>query len=110
MDTTLPVAILNASVITADGSFDMTTISLEEARQLVRQAPLDSAVGHESTAELLTTLLGVQVPVNRQLFAQAIGQRALVCKLNGRPPEGKVLSREDLDRIGFSFKLLVRTA
>jgi hypothetical protein len=105
-----PIAILNTSIVTTDGTYTLTSISLEDARKLVQSAPIDSAVGHESTAALLTTLLDVDVPTNRQLFAQEVGQRALVCKLNGRPPEGQVLSREDLEEIGYSFKLLTRTA
>jgi hypothetical protein len=105
-----PIAILNTSIVTTDGTYTLTSISLEDACALVATSPIDSAVGHESTAALLTTLLGVEVPTNRQLFAQQIGQRALVCKLNGRPPEGQVLSREDLEAIGYSFKILERMA
>jgi hypothetical protein len=58
----------------------------------------------------MSELLGVGVPVNRQMFAQEVGQQALVFKLNGRPPEGAVLTREELDVIGYSWKLLTRTA
>ena len=105
-----PLAILNTSIVTVDGDYRLTSITLDDARALVREGPIDSAVGHESTAALLTTLLGVDIPTNRQLFAQQIGQRALVCKLNGRPPEGKVLSREDLESIGYSFKILERVS
>ncbi|MEU6710032.1 DUF1874 domain-containing protein [Nonomuraea sp. NPDC046802] len=105
-----PIAILNTSIVTADGTYILASITLEEARTLVAASPIDSAVGHESTAALLTTLLGVNVPTNRQLFAQQVGQRALVCKLNGRPPEGQVLSLEELGAIGYSFKILTRTA
>ena len=105
-----PIAILNTSIVTTDGTYTLTGITLEQARALVAESPIDSAVGHESTAALLTTLLGVDVPTNRQLFAQQVGQTALVCKLNGRPPEGKVLALEDLETIGYSFKILERTA
>lgn len=38
------------------------------------------------------------------------GQGALVLKLHGRPPEGVVLDRQAMDAIGWSLKLLVRTA
>lgn len=106
----LPIAILNASVVTADGLFRMTSITLDEARKLVADAEIDSAVGHESTATLLSTLLGREIPTNRQLFAQQVGQRALVCKLNGRPPEGVALTLEELKEIGYSFKLLERVS
>jgi hypothetical protein len=103
-----PIGILNTSIVTADGSYTLTTITLEEARELAQRNPIDSAVGHEATAVLLSTLLGVEIETNRQLFAQQPGQRALVCKLNGRPPEGRVLSVEEMEEIGYSFKILER--
>ena len=56
----------------------------------------------------MTTLLGVEIPVNRQMFVQAAGQKALVFKLNGRPEEGKILSVEDIEQIGYKFQLLER--
>ncbi|MCL2869812.1 YddF family protein, partial [Candidatus Saccharibacteria bacterium] len=68
-----------------------------------------SAVGHESTAQVLTTLLGITVPMNRIQFRQAAGQVALVFKLNGRPEEGKVLTAEEIETIGYSFQKLTRT-
>ncbi|MEO3856260.1 YddF family protein [Acrocarpospora sp. B8E8] len=105
----MKLAILNTSIVTSDGTYSLSTITLEQARALAQSEPIDSAVGHESTAVLLSTLLGVDVPVNRQLFQQQPGQRALVCKLNGRPPEGAVLTLEDLEKIGYSFKVLTRT-
>lgn len=104
----LPIAILNTAILTSDGSYEIHTIDLQEARVLVSDTEIDSAVGHESTAAILTDLLGVEVALNRQLFAQKPGQKALVFKLNGRPPEGVVLSREQLEEIGFTFKVLTR--
>lgn len=104
----MKLGILNTAVLTADGTFDLRTISLTEARELAAASDLDSAVGHDSTAAILSDLLGVDVPVNRQLFAQQVGQLALVFKLNGRPPEGVILGREQLEEIGFTFKVLTR--
>lgn len=103
----MKLALLNTSILTADGTFDLRTITLEEAKDLVNEATgLDSAIGHESTAQIMTELLGISVPVNRQMFVQQPGQQALVFKLNGRPPEGTILSREDIERIGYKFQLL----
>ncbi|WP_157355764.1 STIV orfB116 family protein, partial [Faecalicatena contorta] len=62
--------------------------------------------GHASTADIMTALLSVKIPINRQMFIQEVGQRALVFKLNGRPEEGKILSAEDIERIGFKFQIL----
>jgi hypothetical protein len=103
------LGILNTSVLTADGDFTLKTITLEQARGLVTKAMgIDSAVGHESTARILTTLLGVEVEMNRQTFTQMPGQSCLVFKLNGRPEPGRELSEEEVQQIGFSFKVLTR--
>lgn len=107
--TAITLAILNTSILTADGQYVMETITLDQAKQLVKDADyIDSAVGHVSTAEILTTLLGIKIGVNRQMFEQQVNQTALVFKLNGRPPEGVVLSRDEIEAIGYSFKTLLR--
>lgn len=107
----MKLAILNTSIVTADGVYELSTISLTEAQNLISRADgIDSAVGHDSTAEILSTLLGVHVPVSRQLFAQQPGQSALVFKLNGRPEPGRELSRAELEDIGFTFKVMTRVA
>lgn len=104
------LALLNTSILTAAGNYTLTDITLGQARQLVDGAEIDSAIGHASTAEIMTTLLGADVPVNRQMFAQAVGQQALVFKLNGRPEEGRILTAEEIEKIGYKFQLLERIA
>lgn len=102
-----PIAILNGAIITAEGEYSCRTISLEEAKQLVRSASnIISAVGHQATAEILTDLLETKVPLNRIDFQQETGQQALVFKLNSRPPEGVVLSRKEIEELGYQFQLL----
>ncbi|EKU97997.1 protein of unknown function (DUF1874) [Leptolyngbya sp. PCC 7375] len=107
---TAPLAILNTTIATTDGQYSVQTIDLDIARQLVADNELDSAVGHQSTADVMTTLLGTDIPMNRQMFQQQPGQQALVFKLNGRPPEGQILSVEEIEEIGYSFKLMTRNA
>ena len=104
------LALLNTSIITTEGEYSLTGISLEDARKLAHVMELDSAIGHASTAQIMTTLLGVDVPVNRQMFAQQVSQQALVFKLNGRPEEGKILTAEEIEAIGYKWQLLVRKA
>jgi len=103
---THPIAILNTSILTADGVAVMQTISLDQAKALIDNQEVLSAVGHESTAQILTNLLEVEIPVNRIQFEQQCGQTALVFKLNGRAPEGKILSAEEVEAIGYSFKTI----
>jgi hypothetical protein len=111
------LAILNTSILTVFGQFDYHQISLEDAQILAYNAmdpmigPDDgllSAVGHESTAQILTSLLEVEVPMNRIQFVQEVGQDAIVFKLKGRPPEGRILSAEEIEKIGYEFGLLSR--
>ena len=106
----MKLALLNTSILTATGNFTLKEVTLEEAKQLITNNVdnLDSAIGHQSTAEIMTILLGVEVPVNRQIFCQEIGQKALVFKLNGRPEEGKILTVEEIESIGYKFQLLER--
>lgn len=104
----MPLAILNTSILTTAGEYVLEDISLEKAKELVGNNDLDSAVGHASTAEIMTTLLRAEIPVNRQMFAQQVGQQALVFKLNGRPQEGKILTVDEIEEIGYKFQLLTR--
>lgn len=102
----LPIAILNTTILTADGDFSLKTISLKEAKKLIKGKEILSAVGHESTRQILTNLLKVDVPVNRIQFKQESGQKALCFKLLGRPEEGKILTLKEIEEIGYEFKIL----
>ncbi|RGC26101.1 DUF1874 domain-containing protein [Hungatella hathewayi] len=106
----MKLALLNTSILTTAGEYHLTDITLDEARNLVKKHRdnLNSAIGHASSAEIMTTLLGVEVPMNRQMFIQDVGQRALVFKLNGRPEEGKILTVKDIEQIGYKFQILDR--
>ena len=106
MKNTLPVAILNTTILTNDGEFTLKTITLEEAKELIKDKEILSAVGHESTSQILTTLLDREIVVNRIMFKQEKKKKALCFKLNGRPQEGKILTLEELKEIGYEFKLL----
>ena len=104
----MELAVLNTSILTTTGRFELKDITLEEAKKLVKENEILSAVGHQSTADILTTLLETEVPMNRIQFAQETGQKALVFKLNGRPEEGKILTAEEIEAIGYKFQLLTK--
>ena len=106
----MKLALLNTSILTTAGHCTLEDITLDHAKELVKTHELDSAIGHASTAEIMSTLLETDVPVNRQMFKQEVGQQALVFKLNGRPEEGKILTAEEIEQIGYKFQLLVRNA
>ena len=109
----MKLGILNTTVATTNGCYEIHEVSLLKAREIVAMAlvadGIDSAVGHQASAEILTVLLGTDVPMNRQQFAQKEGQGAIVLKLNGRIPEGAVLTEiSEIEAIGYSLKLMVR--
>lgn len=101
------VAVLNSSIVTANGLFSRRAISAQRAKELVGRGFV-SYVSHLATCEILSNLLGVEIPVNRGQFSQEVGQKALIFKLNGRPAPGVELSKEELEEIGFSFFELTR--
>ena len=71
-------------------------ISLEEAKSLLREGEYISAVGHESTARVMSALLGVDIPPNRVSITLQPGDRVLVFQLSVRLAEGQVLSKEEV--------------
>lgn len=107
------LTLLNTSVLTSYGAFSYSRLSLDEARGLVGEFKqegklIQSAIGHQSTAELMAMLLEFPVAVNRLDFKQTVDDLALIFKLKTRAPEGKILSREEIEEIGYEFGLLKR--
>ena len=102
------VTILNTSIITAPGRYEYKLIDLSEAKRMVTENSYQSAVGHQSTCDILSKLLGVDIPLNRIQFIQEPGYPALVFKLKGRPEEGRVLTVEEIEDIGYEFGRLLR--
>lgn len=102
------ITILNTSILTTTGTFKLNDITLEEAKNLVHNNEILSAVGHKSTADILTTLLEKEIPANRIEYAQNVNEKALVFKLNGRPEEGKILTADEIEQIGYKFQLLTK--
>lgn len=110
MTSPLPVAVLNTSIATEDGTYTLRTVTADRAREIIDGQEILSAVGHEATARALTEILGTEIPVSRIQFAQQPGQLALVFKLRGRAPEGVILSRTEIEAIGYDLKIMERTS
>jgi Domain of unknown function (DUF1874). len=70
-------------------------VSLEEVKSLLQQG-FESAVGHESTAAVISALLGVEVPPRRVAITLSTGDRVVVFQLQVRLPEGAVLTAEEV--------------
>jgi hypothetical protein len=71
-------------------------ISLEEVREVLKSTSFTSAVGHPSTAAVMSTLLGVEVPPNRVSITLGVGDVLIVFQLQVRLEEGKILSSDEV--------------
>lgn len=100
------VAILNTTILTQDGEFELKTISLDEAKAFIEGKEIKSYVGHDSTAKALSLLLGTEVAFNRELYTQKSGETALCFKLRGRIETGQDLDWETIEKMGYDLKLL----
>lgn len=76
-----------------------TPLTEEEVKEILSQGFV-SAVGHADTANVLTTTLGLNIPMNRVNISLTPGDVLVVAQLTGgRLPEGSMTLPE-----GFSFK------
>jgi len=78
-------------------------LTIEEAKALIREKKFISAVGHTATAELLSKLLDIEIPTNRITVELHPGDEALCFGLRTRVQEGKVLSKEELEKLEYDL-------
>ena len=104
------VYLFNTSILTTYGEFKYEPLALRDVKYITGAFGFVSAIGHQATAEILTELLDLPVSVNRVNHTQTASIAVIVFKLRGRPEEGKILSRAEVDTIGYDFGLLTRTS
>lgn len=94
-----------------EAQFIIKRISAEEAKEIIKNAKeIVSAIGHSSTAQILSVLLGIQVQTNRIQIYFAPGDEGIVITLKTRLPEGKVIQdATELERIGYELFYIKRT-
>ncbi|MEM2697965.1 MAG: DUF1874 domain-containing protein [Ignisphaera sp.] len=80
-------------------------ISVDEAVKILRLGFM-SAVGHEATAQFLSQLFDINVQTNRVAVKLKPGDKVVALKLQGRLPEGKVLTEEEMKSIPYKLYLL----
>jgi hypothetical protein len=78
----------------------LSRISVQEAKGLLK-GDFISAIGHEGSAQVLSQLLGIKIPVNRISVFFEKGDIGVHLFLKQRLPEGKVLSEEELKNLDF---------
>jgi hypothetical protein len=72
-----------------DGEITFIDVTAEEATRILNAKEWHSVVGHADTAAVMSSLLGLDVPVNRASVELVVGDRLIVGQYSGpRLPEG----------------------
>ena len=100
--------LLNSPILTNYGAFRFSQLDSADAIWMLRTNSFTSAIGHESTAKLLSRMWSMDIPVNRTQIHMDIGDRAIVFRLLTRLPEGKVLSEYELLHVSYELGLIER--
>jgi hypothetical protein len=103
------VIFLNAVVTSSKTPMTLKTrpTSLEEVKELVRNREIASYIGHEATAQLLSQLLNINVPMNRAMYDPKPGDVAIVVRLRKRlekPEDVKNVKLEDIEFILVEYR------
>ena len=81
-------------------------VDVETVKKILKNNDFESAIGHESTANFLSKLLGIKVKVNRVPIMIDDETILIVAQVKQRLPEGKILSEEELRKIPIEFWLV----
>ena len=84
----------------------VTEVSVQSVKELLHSQTFTSAIGHQGTADIVTSLLNVAVPMNRVSIKLQKGDTLVVFQLLTRVEEGRVLSKEELEKLPFKFFLV----
>ncbi len=99
----MKVVLANAfslSMLAEDTTIKVRQVSVEEVKELIKNG-FESAIGHESTAQFVSKLLGTEVPAERKMVKLDKDTTLIVFQLMKRLEEGKVLTEEEIREIPF---------
>jgi hypothetical protein len=98
------IVFLNAVITSNKMPLTLKTrpVTLEKVREIVKNREIESYIGHEATAFLLSQLLSREISVNRAMYEPQISDVAIVVRLKRRlekPEDVKNVKPEDLEFI-----------
>jgi hypothetical protein len=101
--------LLDTSRYIRHGTYKIEEVNILRARELVHDAEsVMSGVERAEMAAEISDLLGTTVEISETVVTPSIGQKAIVCSTKERCPAGKILSKEELHKIGLIFQVMTR--
>jgi len=85
-------------MLTPPTTLTVVEASVEDVKRLLING-FTSAVGHEATAQVITTQLSIPVSANRVSIQLKTGDTLVVFQLLSRLPEGKILGVDEMKGI-----------
>ena len=104
----MTIKLMNTTIIPNEGTYKLEKVDAKDASEMARLQGYESYIGHDAAAEAMSAVLGLKVKPNRAMAHFEPGNVAICLKLKGRLPEGKILSREEMEEVGYDLYLLTR--
>jgi len=86
------------SMLTPPATVKVVEASEDEVRRIL-SSQFISAIGHEATAKIVTSRIGVSVQVNRISIQLKPSDILVVFQLLTRLPEGKILTEDEMKQV-----------
>jgi Domain of unknown function (DUF1874). len=86
------------SMLTPPITVKVVEASVEDVKNILTRG-FTSAVGHEATAQVITTQLSIPVSTNRISIQLKTGDTLVVFQLLTRLPEGKILGVDEMRQV-----------
>jgi len=86
------------SMITPPTTVKVVEASIEDVKNILARG-FTSAVGHEATAQVITTQLSIPVSANRVSIKLQDGDILIVFQILTRLPEGKILTEAEMRQV-----------